>query len=184
MATQIRTKVGQKINGLTLIKRLKNKNKDPRALYLCDCGKTKKMYITFVNTGRSKTCGCKQGHALPFGVASASQAFAQYKRGAKRRSLKFNLSLEDFLNLTCQRCYYCDKLPSNVLKAKERGNGDYIYNGIDRINNSKGYSLNNCVPCCNMCNKGKWIDTSDNYIKRCYAVVAKHYFIPDRRGVM
>jgi hypothetical protein len=30
--------------------------------------------------------------------------------------------------------------------------GDYVYNGIDRKNNSLGYVSNNCVPCCSECN--------------------------------
>ena len=28
-------------------------------------------------------------------------------------------------------------------------------NGIDRIDSSKGYSLDNCVPCCPLCNRLK-----------------------------
>lgn len=28
-------------------------------------------------------------------------------------------------------------------------------NGIDRIDNSKNYTPNNCVPCCEVCNKAK-----------------------------
>ena len=31
----------------------------------------------------------------------------------------------------------------------------FKYNGIDRINNSKGYTIDNCVPCCFMCNYSK-----------------------------
>lgn len=28
-------------------------------------------------------------------------------------------------------------------------------NGIDRVDNNKGYTLNNCVPCCKTCNQAK-----------------------------
>lgn len=41
-----------------------------------------------------------------------------------------------------QECYYCGAIPNP-------------YNGIDRINSAEGYYLDNCVPCCEMCNKMK-----------------------------
>ena len=34
-------------------------------------------------------------------------------------------------------------------------NGIYIYNGIDRIDNNKGYTIDNIVPCCHICNQAK-----------------------------
>ena len=34
-------------------------------------------------------------------------------------------------------------------------NGDYVYNGIDRIDNNKGYTIDNIVPCCAKCNYAK-----------------------------
>lgn len=37
--------------------------------------------------------------------------------------------------------------------------GDYVYNGVDRKDNGIGYSNDNCVPCCMICNwaKGKML---------------------------
>jgi len=32
---------------------------------------------------------------------------------------------------------------------------DYTYNGLDRIDNAKGYILDNVVPCCKHCNYAK-----------------------------
>ena len=34
-------------------------------------------------------------------------------------------------------------------------NGPYVYNGVDRVDNERGYSLENCVPCCKFCNRMK-----------------------------
>lgn len=61
---------------------------------------------------------------------------------------------------------------------KKKGlNGGYIYNGIDRLNNSKdvGYVKDNVVACCSKCNyiKNKmsynefigWIKTVHNNLK-------------------
>jgi hypothetical protein len=33
--------------------------------------------------------------------------------------------------------------------------GNYTYNGLDRVNNSKGYTRTNVVPCCIICNNAK-----------------------------
>jgi 5-methylcytosine-specific restriction endonuclease McrA len=35
----------------------------------------------------------------------------------------------------------------------------FLYSGIDRKDNEKGYTEENCVPCCKRCNgiKGEWL---------------------------
>jgi len=33
--------------------------------------------------------------------------------------------------------------------------GNLIYNGVDRIDSTKGYIKDNLVPCCEICNKAK-----------------------------
>jgi hypothetical protein len=38
----------------------------------------------------------------------------------------------------------------------KRDNGTFTRNGIDRKDNSKGYTIDNVVSCCFICNKGKW----------------------------
>lgn len=41
------------------------------------------------------------------------------------------------------------------MKSRERMNGEFISNGIDRIDNNRGYVKENCVPCCKTCNYAK-----------------------------
>ena len=64
---------------------------------------------------------------------------------------KMGLDRESFKVLTKQDCYYCGKSPSQLLKHNT-ANGGYIYNGIDRVDNTKGYIFTNCVSCCKECN--------------------------------
>ena len=45
----------------------------------------------------------------------------------------------------------CDSVPKSVKKS-EYGHGEFVYNGIDRVDNSVGYTIDNCVSCCGMCN--------------------------------
>ena len=47
-------------------------------------------------------------------------------------------------------CYYCGKFPNKV-------------NGIDRVNNSVGYTYDNCVPCCKRCNYLKNKTTQEEF---------------------
>ena len=48
---------------------------------------------------------------------------------------------------------YCGSEPSYKINTNTTDNhGDYMYNGIDRVDNIKGYDLDNCVTCCSLCN--------------------------------
>jgi 5-methylcytosine-specific restriction endonuclease McrA len=86
--------------------------------------------------------------------------FRAYYFSAKRRGLDFLLTESDFVALSSVNCHYCGSPPSNIyeLKYKDgtpRSGKPYIYNGIDRVDAFKGYSIDNCVTCCFICNRAK-----------------------------
>lgn len=88
----------------------------------------------------------------------------EYKHGAIRRGLDFKLSDEEFKVLVYKNCYYCNQSP----KLSKRYNRRYlVVSGIDRIDSTKGYSIDNCTPCCSTCNKMKMVLSHDNFIKQC-----------------
>lgn len=66
--------------------------------------------------------------------------FRQYIFSAGRRNHEFNLSFETFVELFNSGCAYC---------------GCENARGIDRIDNEVGYTKDNSVPCCKVCNKMK-----------------------------
>lgn len=74
---------------------------------------------------------------------------------------EFNLSFEEFIKLVKGDCYYCGSKPtkdniwSKSAKRISKGEENNEYNGIDRIDSSKGYTIDNCVPCCAKCNRMK-----------------------------
>ncbi|HEC67150.1 MAG TPA: hypothetical protein ENI23_17875 [bacterium] len=37
--------------------------------------------------------------------------------------------------------------------------------GLDRVDNKKGYELENCVPCCKICNSMKMTMDKDEFLK-------------------
>ncbi len=85
------------------------------------------------------------------GEAAFNSLYYNNKCSAKRRWHFWNLRKQDFKSITQMNCFYCDIEPRQIFYGKNLY-GDYTYNGVDRINNSRGYALGNVVPCCKQCN--------------------------------
>ena len=79
-----------------------------------------------------------------------------YKKGAKARSLTFELTEKQFKTFWKQPCFYC---------------GDEIKTvGLDRMDSNIGYSMDNVVACCSVCNKMKMCLSANKFIKQCKKV--------------
>ena len=85
--------------------------------------------------------------------------YAATARSAARRNLPFELSKEDFRALTKRDCEYCGK-PTTATHT----------NGVDRVNNDKGYVAENCVAACGTCNFMKRTQTVDEFRMACERV--------------
>jgi hypothetical protein len=142
-------------------------HRNARHLYwwtLCDCGKRTTQCTTNLRQGKVVSCGCykielstERIKLIPprikfeKGVASFNVLYAQYREGAKRRNILFELSKDDFKILTSGNCHYCNKPPSTTI-SRRGTNGEYTYNGVDRKDSNLNYNVDNCVPCCKTCN--------------------------------
>jgi hypothetical protein len=79
----------------------------------------------------------------------------------KRQGKSNDLSFKDFLEFTkISQCHYCDRTvnwPKCSRRRDEKGNLLRNKSGyqLDRKENDKGYSLENCVVCCQKCNSIK-----------------------------
>lgn len=80
--------------------------------------------------------------------------YKNYKLNAKLRGLEFRISLEEFFKITTKNCYYCGSKPKTVTNFNKVF-GQYTYNGMDRIDNTKGYNIANVITCCKYCNYAK-----------------------------
>ena len=70
-----------------------------------------------------------------------------YKQNAKQRNIPFNLTIEEFDNITQQPCFYCGGF---------NGEHDGIpYSGVDRVSSNVEYVTDNVISCCETCNKMK-----------------------------
>lgn len=107
--------------------------------------------------------------------------FRSYKQRYKNRNLQFTLAYEDFKNLILKDCFYCGNPPSNkiILKGKylnDSINNQLVYNGLDRIDSSRGYELDNVKSCCITCNTMK-LDLSEEAFKKHIVQLYKHYIL-------
>ena len=80
--------------------------------------------------------------------------YNKYQRTSVTRNINFDLEFDDFCNIINTNCYYCGVL-------QEQG-----FNGIDRKESNKHYSLDNSVSCCQICNYIKGSLDYDIFLKR------------------
>lgn len=164
---------GNKFNSLLVLSYshiIKIKLKKTKHYYnvLCDCGITKVISSDSLMSG-TKTCGCSiilngkkwtESHRLEKGQPAFNRIYKRYQLNAKVKNRCFTLEPEDFKNLLIQNCYYCGDPPS---ESKNKTWDNFMYNGIDRVNNDIGYCIENCVTCCAICNKMKLILTKEEF---------------------
>ena len=67
--------------------------------------------------------------------------YKSYKISATKRKIEIDIDKKTFLYLIHHDCYLCGKK-----------NDEKHQNGIDRVDNDKGYILENVQPCCGNCN--------------------------------
>jgi hypothetical protein len=97
--------------------------------------------------------------------------FTRYKRQAYERHLSFQLTKDQVRSLILSPCHYCGDIESNLVRQHKT---EFACNGIDRVDSSLGYFLENCVPCCSPCNWMKLDMTLVDFSKR-VCKIAKHF---------
>ncbi len=112
----------------------------------CVCGNKRIARRDRVNRGEITTCApCSHRRASdarkkPKEERAMVDAYHVYRANAKRKNNEFSLRREEAVSLFVGECYYC-----GVKNAM----------GIDRIDNEKGYTAENSVSCCRVCNYAK-----------------------------
>jgi hypothetical protein len=118
---------------------------------LCDCGEKCELYSTQIEYNSHRSCHKE----IPKRVrvthdAKLGRRLTKYKDSAKRRKLDFHLSIQEFENLLKGSCFYC---------------GSNGFMGIDRKDSKSGYLLENCVSCCQPCNRAKSDMSMEDFLK-------------------
>lgn len=89
---------------------------------------------------------------------SFTHKYSQYKHGANRRGYSFDITLEQFAVLYNGTCSYCG---SDVGGA-----------GIDRVDNTIGYTMDNIVVCCEKCNRLKMALDFEDWVSHMKKIIA------------
>ena len=140
----------------------------------CVCGEIVSSRLSNLLNGTTQSCGCiykDNRYILPEGKSCFNRLLGSYVRSARNRNYEFKLTSKEFEEICLKNCYYCGVIPKQIFRSKNL-NGVFIYNGIDRKDNSIGYTLENCVPCCKFCNSAKkdqsieeFLDWIENLVK-------------------
>lgn len=150
--------VGTKFSKLTYLEKLREKDGHIIGRFLCDCGKTKELYLANVARGLTKSCGCyrkesplnrRHGHA----ASRKSKTYRVWSAMLERCYVPSNKSYPDYGGRGITVCpewrHSFDTFLRDMGEAPE---GLFI----DRIDNDKGYSPDNC----------RWVTRQENNSNR------------------
>jgi hypothetical protein len=170
--------------GRLIVKELVGPDDSGNILWRCECtcGNFLVTRGTRLKSGGVKSCGClrwevsKYGehHKLTRKEGTAFRALlAQYKENARNRDICWELTEEQFRKLTSSPCYYTGTKPEMAKRTRSLSEDVYLYNGIDRVDNAQGYTIENCVSCCFDINSMKSTFSKDHFIELCSKVAER-----------
>lgn len=146
---------------------------------LCDCGNTTTSLPWNVTNGSVRSCGClakitnKQNGLNtrkqdPI-ISSAKIVWRSYKDRA--------IDFETFFKISQMNCHYCGRPPHKTFNQADyprkkggkssdyqREQGDFTYNGLDRIDSSIDHTPDNVVACCWTCNRMKGSHSTEDFL--------------------
>ena len=140
-------KIGDVFKRLTVIELLFNPS-NKKVKCRCECGN--ETILSVSNLLKTNSCGCFHKEIMASKNPWQTELNSYKHHNADKRNLIWDLSLENFIKLINQNCFYCNLEPNittHVSKLKR--------NSIDRVDSTIGYILSNCVPCCKVCNNMK-----------------------------
>lgn len=172
---------GQKWNKLTAIRFIKSTTKYGHIwLWKCECGVEKEILVHSVKIGNTKSCGCfKNKYGIKhycwvgFGEISGN-FFGAIKRGASKRKLDFTITVKEIWNLFLKQNRKCAISGVDIYFApalkKNRATGTC---SLDRIDSSKGYTIDNVQWVHKWVNNMKQDMTDEEFINWC-KIIAKN----------
>lgn len=148
--------------GLHVVKEYLGRSKNGHARWLTECancGHLAERHGTNIKRFSVVAGGCRNCSGKPKGYTGLHQLYTQYKLKATKAGRIFELTIDQFREITSSKCHYCGRPPSQVKSSGNAGQlstwGIYEYNGVDRKNNDQGYLWENSLPCCGVCNHMK-----------------------------
>jgi hypothetical protein len=94
--------------------------------------------------------------------ANMERYLISYIQCAKIRNIGFEITKQQFETIVLMPCYYCGSYNKEEVV------------GIDRLNSSKNYTIDNCVPCCKTCNFMKGTLSKNIFIQQAHKISLQH----------
>lgn len=105
---------------------------------------------------------------------AAARVFRMYQVSAKLRGHPFSLTLEQVATFLGKECGYCGAPPLNAVSVVDDGTHFKLrYQGIDRVDNRRGYEVGNLVSCCAPCNRAKGVTPVGEFIERARRIAGR-----------
>ena len=150
---------GLKIGYLTIIKDSgKRSKRGQKWCCQCVCGEYIEIYADLLNIKNKKSrksCGCKNTTSFAKNTKDISGSFYSHKKaGAKQRGLEFSVTITDLQELLEKQNFKC-ALSGITITTKLGRDFHNATASIDRIDSSKGYTLDNI----------QWVHKDVNFMK-------------------
>jgi hypothetical protein len=153
-------------------------------LCICDCGKTVELKGEALKARSRNSCGCLMNEAakklttlrMKPDTVTYNGLYKAFKVRCRRMKSP-TLTKEQWSSIVLQPCHYCGEMDNRNRWTRDTTKNSYIteeqkllytkkINGIDRVDNTQGYHLDNCVPCCTMCNTMKMSSKQDAFFDK------------------
>lgn len=139
--------------------------------------------------GLRGTCKACQYKKRPYPYASPQESafrklYISCKNSALVRGHSFELTASQHREIINNPCFHCGELPQRFNPYsvdKKRGSAVsqirfdqawIVKNGVDRLDNTKGYTEDNCVAACQVCNYSRQDLTVADFLQHCRKIVA------------
>jgi len=143
-----------------------NKVWDPEFIKTCTLCKTElnaeKNFFKNVYSPDGFNCWCRVCYRKE--EQKVKRKFSRQRTSARRRGYDWTLTFEDCSGLFLDNCHYCGKHSVEEVKL----------NGLDRVDNNRGYHIDNVVTCCEQCNVAKHTQTYEEFIQQSHNIAQRH----------
>jgi hypothetical protein len=102
-------------------------------------------------------------HLSKYNTTSVNRRLSAIKEQASKKGYVWELDDEEAKRMMTSECVYCGYLDLET-----------TVNGIDRMDNATGYTPDNCVPCCGVCNFMKLSLDANTFVERCRHISFVH----------
>lgn len=178
--------------GHLTVKEYAGQDKKKRALWavVCVCGKECVKQSYHLVRGATTSCGCERNAAKRGGSETTKNiSYKTHQKRAREKGIAY-LTREAWSEIVVRPCHYCRGYDMRGYRTAT-SMSDSVFetmiiplNGVDRVDNARGYEPENCVPCCYACNRAKGSMSYGEFVehvRKMYACTQDHLSRETRR---